>query len=145
MYLAIVNGWSLDTRKQIRHNPIEERQILRGQLGYVHILHGQKQNLKKKNKASNNLPSTTQRIQWLFSGRRRWRAKQENNVLKATIRRTNPKDSFTANKCVQYVQSSLIEKGQEENVYIPANQNAHLITNQNSSDVAIVFTYSHLN
>ena len=86
-----------------------------------------------------------QKIQWLFSGRKRWRVKQENNVFKATIRRTNPKDSFTANKCLQYVQSSLIEKGQEENVYIPANQNAHLITNQNSSDVAIVFTYSHLN
>ena len=83
-----------------------------------------------KNKSTNNLPSTTQKIQWLFSGRKRWRAKQENNVLKAIIRRTNPKDSFMANKCVQYVQSSLIEKGQEENVYTYTSQSKRASDNQ---------------
>lgn len=47
-HLAIVNSGSLDSREQIRHDAVKQRQILRGQLGNVHVLHGQKQNLMKQ-------------------------------------------------------------------------------------------------
>ena len=46
-YLAIVNRGRLDSRKQIRHDSIEQRQILWRQFGYIHVFHRQKENLMK--------------------------------------------------------------------------------------------------
>lgn len=52
--LRVVNQRCLNTWKQIRHNGIEQRQIHRSQLCYVHVFHGEQEDLSEKE----YLPST---------------------------------------------------------------------------------------
>mgnify|MGYP001796732501 CR=1 FL=1 len=43
--LAVVNGRGLDAGEEIGDNAVEQRQIDSGQLGNVHVLHGEQQQL----------------------------------------------------------------------------------------------------
>lgn len=47
-YLAVVDDRQLDVWKEVLHDGIEQRHIDRGELGDVHVPHGQQQNLERE-------------------------------------------------------------------------------------------------
>lgn len=76
-YFLVINGRYLDIREEVAGDTDEQGQVVRGEFGDVHVVHGEDDHLEKKGFVISPRPSPRNLIStWVFEGcgvNARWR------------------------------------------------------------------------